>query len=160
AGAFFVLGTPYAVLSPGEFLQALLFEGGTKLGFLSLSQLAALFVVGLGTGLAVLAAGGLVLALAHWRDWRFLFVLLWRVLGRAQIVLAGADVLRYMIQALPPLAVLAGLAMDAVRRHAAARWSAAAGWGLASVLLAPTLLYSANVVALMTTPDIRDQAAA
>ena len=54
----FVVGTPYAIVEPGEFLRALSSEGRDKLSFVSPSLIASQFVLSQGAVAAILAAAG------------------------------------------------------------------------------------------------------
>ncbi|MGB0385373.1 MAG: ArnT family glycosyltransferase [Ardenticatenaceae bacterium] len=159
----FVGGTPYMLISPEEFLQGLLFEGGTKLGIPSLPYLLSLLTVSQGTLLCLLTVSGLVIAIAKWRTWQYQFVLLWVMASMVQRVISDADLARYLIPALPALAVCAGIGINAIREQVVMALKlpnrSALGWGVGLLLLMPTIGYSVDMVRLMLGDDIRTHAA-
>lgn len=158
----FIGGTPYLLISPDEFLQGLLFEGGTKLGLPSLTNLLSLLTVSSGTVLCLLIIIGLSMAIAKWRMWPYQFVLLWVIASMVQRLISSADLARYFVPALPALAICAGIAINTIRQYITElkiRNSASVGWIVGLLLLMPTMAYSVDILKVMQNDDIRTEAA-
>ena len=156
AGLGFFAGTPYALLAPHEALAGIAFEAHDKSGLASTGLVGSQLVLAQGTALACLALAGLGLAFVHVRDARYGLVLVWVAAGLAQRLVSGADPLRYVILALPALAVCAGLSLAAVRRACGGR---ALGTVVALLLLVPALGFALDVDRVLCEPDVRTVAA-
>ncbi|HZP42495.1 MAG TPA: glycosyltransferase family 39 protein [Candidatus Binatia bacterium] len=152
----FVAGTPYAVLAPREALAGIAFEARDKSGLAPPGLVAAGLVLAQGTVLAAVTVAGLGLVAVRIRDARHRFVLAWVAAGLAQRLVSPADPLRYLVLALPPLAVAAGLALAALRRALGGR---VVGTAAALLLLAPALGYALDVDRVLCGPDVRTVAA-
>jgi hypothetical protein len=157
----FLLGTPYSLLSFDEFRRDLQVQGGLA-GLPTLQLFFSQIIVALGWPLLLLALVGLVLALANIRKWEYGFVVLWVAAGLAQRLLSKEDFIRYLITALPPLAICAGLALNALREYVSGlriSYSRAFGYVAAFLLLLPTAAYSLNIDTLMAEGNTQDVAA-
>jgi hypothetical protein len=162
AACGFVLGTPYALLAPRAVVAGLLFEGQDKVGGASVGTVVAELVVAQGTVLAAITLAGLALAVWRIGDWRHRFVLVWVMIGLLQRLLSPANFARYLIPALPPLALAAGIALDGVRALARRSGPSYGGWlagALLVVVFGPLAGYALEVDALMMRPDVREAAA-
>ena len=158
----FIGGTPYLLISPDEFLQGLLFEGGTKLGLPSFINLLSLLIVSSGTVLCLLIMIGLSIAIAKWRMWPYQFVLLWVMASMVQRLISSTDLARYFVPALPALAICAGIAINTIRQYITElkiAHSTLIGWAVGLLLLIPTVGYSIDILQVMQNGDIRTQAA-
>jgi hypothetical protein len=157
--AGFLVGTPYALLSPDEFSRDLRTQS-ELFGLPTVQLILSQAIIAEGLVLAVVTAIGLLLAGFRLADWRYRFILIWVAGGIAQRFLSQADFIRYLITALPALAICAGIALNALRGylvHRLPRYGQAAGAAAALILLVPAAAYSLNVDMLMagdTTNDI------
>ena len=153
----FSLGTPYLFGNWGQFLHDLQFEGGTKTGLPSLELLLNHFVYAQGTTLFIFTLIGTGILIYRWQRWQTNLVALFMLAGLAQQLISNADLMRYIIPALPPCAILASYALhhvvDQWRRY---KWIK---WGLAIVLLGPTLGYTINLLHQFNSADVRTTAA-
>ena len=158
----FLLGTPYALISTEEFQRDLLFEGGTKFGIITPFHLLSLLAISQSTLLLIITLIGLLLVLLRVKRWQPQFLLLWLLAGMTQRLISDADLARYLIATLPPLAVFAGVALNKARELIAGlnlRWSQAWGWALSLILLAPAIGYSLNIVWILQGTDVRNDVA-
>lgn len=159
----FLLGTPYMLVSPDEFLRDMFFEGGTKLGIIKPAHLLSLLAVSQSTVLLIIALIGLGVVALRIRSWQSQMLMLWLLAGMAQRLISDADLARYLIAALPPLAIAAGVAINKVRELIAKsnlRQSEILGWAFSLLLLAPAIGYSLNIVWIMQGADVRNNVAA
>lgn len=161
SAAAFVLGTPYAVIDHARFLEDWR-DNGAREGFAphELAETARAVLKNLwcfgGDGSAAGAAALIGLALTLRRDWRRALLLIVPV---AAYVAALASYLdgsnaRYLLGALPPLALLAGEGFTLLA--GAPRWRRALVLALA---VAPGLWLSWRYDAALLLPDTRAQAA-
>jgi hypothetical protein len=157
----FLLGTPYALLAPGEFLQDVLFEGASKLGVPSLRLVLSQFIVAQGTWLTALMLLGLFVVVRKLGMWQYQFVALWAVTGLIQRLISDANLVRYLIPALPPLAISSGIAINTIRQFLTSLDTPQASkFGfVVSLILLPTIGYSLNIITLMRGNDIRNNVA-
>lgn len=155
SGFAFLAGTPYALVSRERFLAGLFFESGTKLGWPSPRLLLEQLLLGQGNWLFILTFIGFILLVRHLWMWQAQFVLLFLVAGLAQRLISHADVIRYLIPALPALAICAGLTItrlyERVSQHRASI--------LVGLLLLPTVGYSLNIVSILNGRDVRTEVA-
>ena len=158
----FLMGTPYALLAPSEFLNGIFFEARSKMGFLSPRVFLSNFLIAHGTVLAVIVAIGVGFVLLTLKNWRSQVLLLWILAGFATVIVSKSDFIRYVIPALPPLALCSGIALDRLHRSfflPRLRISAISMVGTILLLL-PAFAYSVNIDVLLSGNDVRNRAAA
>lgn len=155
AALAFIAGTPYALVTPAAWFHDVAFEGQDKLGWPGSVEIVRQLFVGLGTPLAIAAIAGATLALRHRSDERYAFLALWLATGLVQRAISDAPYLRYLVAALPALAVAAAIALlrpgvttggRTRRRLALAATVIVVGW---------TAAYTAGAVGAMTGEDVR-----
>ncbi len=156
----FLIGTPYALLSSREFLRDVMFEGQDKLGMPSLRMIGSQMIVAFGPIHLVVIAAGAVIASCRIRQWQDQFVLIWALVGLTERLVSDAGFIRYLIPAIPPLAIFGGIALGALQTKVSAV-SGRAGWGYVAslLLLLPGLGYTVNNDLLMSTDDVRNRVA-
>jgi 4-amino-4-deoxy-L-arabinose transferase-like glycosyltransferase len=165
AVAAFVLANPHAVLSPHEWWQDVgrqerAASGFGKLGLGYDSGIAYyLWVLTWGFGWAPLAAAAMGAVVAFRRDvWRGLLLVPWPVLFIAFMGLQDRYFGRWLLPAIPALALLAGVGAvwlaDLVRRPRARPVALVV---LSAALVAQGLVYSVHVDRVMSRDDTRNR---
>ena len=97
------------------------------------------------------------------RQWEYQFVVLWAFVGMAARLLSGKDLIRYFVPAIPPTALLVGLAVAGVCAHILKRVQKHPRLLASAVcvaLMLPSAGYAFNTDVVMRQPDARDRAAA
>ena len=156
----FVLITPYALITPAKFLNDVLYEGGTKLGAPPASLVISDFIWAQGTVLLILSLIGVAIALRQLRTWQSQFLLIFVFAGLGQRLISDVAFTRYIIPALPAMAIFAAMAIDAIRNFAQAKSNQFVGWSIAILLLLPGLSYSAETLSFFANGDVRTTTAA
>ena len=151
----FVAVTPYALITPAEFINDVLYEGGTKLGAPPLSLVVSDFIWAQGIVLAVLSLIGCGIVLRHLRTWQSQFLLLFLLAGLGQRLISDVGFIRYTIPALPAAAICAALAIDKARQLVQTNTNKVAGWAIAVALLLPGVVYSAETLNILAGDDVR-----
>ena len=157
----FLLGTPYSILAPREFLQDM-HVASCSSGLPSPSIILTQLFVAQGTILALVTLCGLAIIAARLGAPKYQFLALWFLLGMAPRIISGMPVIRYILFGLPPLAIAAGIALNEIlvlfSRQNRER-PRAIGVLLCLLLIAPSAAYSLNIIAVMRKNDVRNIAA-
>jgi len=152
AGLAFLVTTPYAVVSPREFLANTLFEAHDKLsaGGLLTSWTGLMFSAG---PLLIVAFIGAWAYIAKWRRPVAAILGLWFLVGAGGALFSGMVLLRYWIPALPVMATTIGVGYSALQ---AGRY-----YKFSTIVLAVVLIYSAaysidlNLVSAQVDPRLK-----